>query len=208
MSTDQTRPEAFIAPVQPEDVRKANLKGVQPSIGTASGIAAMQAAGIKPTKPEHEGSPVPIAGGPPEPDLKGLGTAKSPVGAQAQPAAFVSNGSIPGNVSASNYGFVPVGQLDRDPKRAHEIAKAQIEAPSKAGNLHSDGPPRLTREQIDRANASELRAAAYDRGFDLGTERGSRGTRAAFIEAQNKRYGEEKSAATTSQATPQSPAKT
>lgn len=193
MADNQQKQEALIAPEQPEAVRKANLQGVAPATGTASGLAAAHAAGIDLRgKSGDGGSSVPIAGGMPEPDLKGLGTQKEPIGAQAQAATFVSNGSIPANVGASNYGFVPVSQLDADPRRAHEIAKAQVESPTKIGNLQSDGPPRLTREQIERCNANELRAAAYDRGLDLGAERGSRGTRQAFIEAQNKHYGVEK----------------
>ena len=178
--------KAFDAPEQPEDVRKANLKGVAPATGTASGLAAAAAKGvdIRP-KPENDGSTNEIAGGAPEPDLKGAGSPSEPKGAQAQPASFVSNGSVPANVGASNYGFVSSALLGATAEESHEIAKRQVETPQKQSSM-SDEIPRIPRETIDRMNGAELRAAAFDRGYDLGTQRGNRGTRVAFIKAQNE----------------------
>lgn len=186
MAEDQKSSAGYDAPEQPENIRKANLSGVTPNSATASGLAARDAFQGEPDRPENHGSTVPIAGGEPQPDLQGLGTAAEPVGAQAQQATFVPNGSVPAGMAASNYGFVSAGALHSDPAQALEAQRVMVSSPTKQSRIEGDeyGARLLTDAEIDRANPNELRAAAIDRGFDLGAERGGRGTRAAFKEAQ------------------------
>lgn len=185
---DETK-AGYDAPEQDEEVRRANLSGVAPNTTTASGLAARDLFIGEPERPEEHGSTVPIAGGPPQPDLQGISPPGEPVGAQAQRAAFVANGSIPANMGPSNYGFVSAGALHADPARALEAQRVTVNTPTKRLRVEGDefGPRLLTDEEIERANGNELRAAAIDRGFDLGDQmRGSRGTRAAFRIAQNE----------------------
>lgn len=187
MAKDATGAGADL-PLQDEDVRAAILSTAPQGSGTATGKAAGEADEEIPSGKDR-GSVVPIAGGSIKPDAVVAGKA---IGNQLEPAAFTSNGSIPLGMVGSPGGSVPVGALGLSPEEAFRRSEESINAASSASAVHS-GFARVSRRTIETASAANLRAAAQDRGWDIGLEAGSRVTRARFIALQNEKLGEEKS---------------
>lgn len=187
-------------PVQSDEERRNVLAGATGGTGTATGQEKARLAAEdegKAARPEGEdrGSKVPIAGGDEiVADASGNDVQK-PIGAQAEPASFTSNGSLPlGNVATPG-GLVPVSAVEASPeaatKRLEEAAATPQGKPRIAGEFD-----RVPRSVIENASAADLRAAASDRGWDLGSEAGARVTRARFLKMQNEKLGEEGAADT------------
>lgn len=177
-------------PVQDEQTRKNILAGTPISDATATGkerARLHENADDDIPQGEDRGSRVPIAGGDSiRPDAEGPSEG---AGGQIQPAIFSPNGTVPLGMVGSPSGPVPVGALGLDP---HESNKRLREAVGASGRpaVHQ-GFERVPRATIENASAASLRSAAEDRGYDLGPEAGARVTRARFIDAQNKAFGNE-----------------
>ena len=127
------------------------------------------------------GSELEIAGGDPQPDHPPH-EAPSPVGAQAQPSNFTTNGSLPVNMVASPSGLVPVSAVTADPAQGATLIQENLDITSKA--VLKSGSEKLSRAKIESMSAGDLRAVAHDRGYDVGEQSGSRTTRKKFIQAQ------------------------
>lgn len=128
------------------------------------------------------GSELEIAGGEPQSDHAPF-EAPAPVGAQAQPSNFTTNGSLPVNMVASPSGLVPVSAVTSDPAQGAQLVQDNLDITSRA--VLKSGAQKLSRAKIESMTAGDLRAVAHDRGYDLGSDNaGSRTTRRAFIAAQ------------------------
>lgn len=174
------------APIQSDEAREKVLGQVGTGGGTATGQARSHFLGDEKERIEgleSRGSTQEIAGGEPVADASGNDTQK-PRGAQAQPSAFVSNGSLPVNMVASGSGPVPVSSVTSNPEDAARMAAESIKAHD--DHVLRSGATKLSRAQIESMSGAELRAVASDRGYDLGEQGGNRTTRRRFIEAQNK----------------------
>lgn len=190
MAEKQETEHLLELPVQDEETRKNILAATPISDATATGkerARLHEDADANIPEGEDQGSKVPIAGGDELiPDAEGP---QQPVGGQTQPAIMTPNGSLPLGMVGSPSGPVPVGALGLPP---HEANKRLREAVGASGRpaVH-EGFERVPRSVIENASAASLRAAAQDRGYDIGPEAGARVTRARFIEAQNKAFGGE-----------------
>lgn len=157
--------------------------------GTATGQALRDASNA-PEIPEGDdrGSKVPIEGGAHiKPDAVKPG--QKPHSLQAEPAIFVSNGSIDPDTVATPGGPVPAGATGQTQEQVEQHREDVREMLSKSAT--HEGFKRIPRATIDKATGAELRAAAADRGWDLGDEAGNRVTRARFIAKQNEELGSE-----------------
>lgn len=172
---------------QSEEAREKVLHQATGGLGTATGQAKANLLGHEDERLEglaSRGSEVPIAGGDQikadYPEHEGA----KPIGNQAVPAAFTTNGSLPLNMVPSPSGPVPASTVAGDQAAA---AQAVRRANKERDDLIlRSGAKKLSREQIEGMNAADLRAVAHDRGYDLGDYAGSRVTRRRFIEAQGK----------------------
>lgn len=175
------------APLQSEEAREKVIGSSTAGKGTAVGQAREHFLGNETERIENlesRGSTVEIAGGDPEPDAVNPG--QPPKGAQAQPSAFVSNGSIPVNMVPSGSGLVPVSSVTSDPEHATELVQRHQEEEDQF--VLRTGAKKLSRNQIEGMTGADLRAVAQDRGYDL-PEGGTRTTRRNFIKAQNADEG-------------------
>lgn len=178
--------EAGEYPVQTDEQRKAALSGVPSGQGSASGKERARLYDDTDKdipSGDDGGSKVPIAGGD-----SITAHEQVPVGGQAQPAIMTSNGSVPIGMVGSPGGPVPVGLVTSDHKEAVKLLQDQIDSSHAGkGSVH-EGFTRISRAQIEQASSASLRAAAHDRGWDIG-EGGARVTRARFITKQNEVLG-------------------
>jgi hypothetical protein len=169
-------------PVLQTEEQRARVLGSSSATGgnTATGVAMRELSGEREEnapKGEERGSTREIAGEP-RPDTD----PGEPQGAQAEPANYATNGSLPIGMVPSNVGLVPGAALglDRDETRRRAEESLASLAPKSA----EEGYRALTRAEIERATAPELRAIAHDRGYEMPNTPGGRSNRRAFIEAQ------------------------
>lgn len=158
------------------DVPPTRATGAETATGTAIAAAEHDI-----PKGADRGSKVKPVGGEVKPDADGP---QKPRGLQAEPAKFVSNGSLEPNTIASNSGPIPAVAVARDADHAAELVKQADESRTAA----LKGPrteKKLSDATVQRLGSAELRAIAEKRGYQIG-EAGTRVTRAAFIEAQAK----------------------
>lgn len=187
---EENDPHLLDLPVQSEETRKNILAGVPSSDATATGkerAAAHEGALDNIPQGEDQGSKIPIAGDI-RPDAEG---AQQPQGGQAKPAIMSPNGSVPLGHVGSPSGPVPVGALGLPAAEARKRLDATVAHSGTGRGAVHGGFERVPRSQIENASAAQLRAAANDRGWDLGPEAGARVTRARFIAKQNEELGEE-----------------
>lgn len=129
--------------------------------------------------------------GGPEPEDKILPdaiakTGPKPVGMQAEPAEFVSNGSIPPNHVASNSGLVPVSAIAATADEADALIETRNADRKAEHKARKSSRSKLDDSLIDKMSGAELRAVGHDRGYELSDTAGSRGTRAAFRRLQGE----------------------
>ena len=172
-------------PQQSEEGRKAALARAQLGTTTATGYEATRLAKEASGEEEDdspEGSEIPIAGGD---SLKPLVQvqASEPTGAQAIPAAFTVNGSIPAGFVGTPYGPAPVSAVTNDPQEAQKRIEQSLKDYDKALSRPTSADP-IPDEILERASGAELRAVAVDRGLDLGDVSGNRSTRTRFRQVQ------------------------
>lgn len=166
---------------QPAEAREANLSRTSAGSASASGQAAKILREGEPERPENEGSTLPVAGDP-TPDWDGPQVA---TGAQAVEAAYATNGTIPAGMTASPTGFVPASTVSSDPAEAQRIAQENLDNSAHKAAVGSE-PKWLSRSEVEAHSGAELRAVASDRGYDIPSTLGNRGTRRAFLKAQAK----------------------
>jgi hypothetical protein len=189
MTPERNGNEAPETPLQSEETRNAILAKTAAGRNTASGQArdaylAEDQGDERPDTPE--GSEIPIVGGEPQPDHPGEG-AKPNIGAQNAPANLASNGSLPVNHVASPTGLIPVSAVTSDPHQGARLVQENLDETEK--HLLRSGKPRLSRAKIESMSAHDLRAVAYDRGYDIGEYAGARTTRTRFLQAQHDDEG-------------------
>lgn len=167
--------------------REAGLSTVPPTRArgaeTATGAALRQQAEGDESIPKgkERGSQTPIDN-PPKPDAEAAG--QKPVGLQAQPARFTSNGSLEEGMVPSASGPVPMGAVTT----SAEDAKRRLAEVDKAHKdfLASRHPRRRIPEgELRRLGRPEVRAIGTQRGYDI-PDAGTRATTAAFLAAQEK----------------------
>lgn len=174
------------APIQDEETRKKILQnstaGGQTAVGRARdahlGDQAERIADLP------GGSEIAFAGGDSLPKDFPDHKPGAPVGAQAQPANYTTNGSLPLNMVASPSGLVPASAVSVDPAIAAQRVQEGMDS-LKAFTHRTGGYDRLSRAQIEGMSAGDLRAVASQRGYDIGEYAGSRATRKRFIAAQH-----------------------
>jgi hypothetical protein len=111
---------------------------------------------------------------------------QEPVGAMAEDARFLGNGTVPVGVLPSNSGFVPASAVvagQEDAERLLESHQKSVE--NQQRTLYADRKE-LTDDEIGRMGGAELRAVAHDRGYQISDALGTRGVRTAFRNAQSK----------------------
>lgn len=190
---EDTQKQAPDTPALPDDKREALIQSAQGG-NTATGKAQATLEDDNSGRvEENRGSTQPIVGGEPQP------TADAPenVGMQTQPAAFTVNGSLPVAHVASPAGLVPVSTVAATPEEANKKLQEHYDSIQAKPRVH-EGFKRVSRSQVANASAAELRAAAHDRGWDLGEEAGARVTRARFLAKQNEELGSEEDSEDTS----------
>ena len=111
-----------------------------------------------------------------------VGKPHKPIGAQKEPAVFVGNGAVDPNMVASPSGPVPISAVVTTPEEGEKRRKAQLETIETG--LARSRAKRLDEKLINSMSAAELRAVANDRGYEISSTAGRRGTRAAFIQLQ------------------------
>lgn len=182
MSTNKTT-QASETPVQdPEVTAKIvhnSSAGGQTAVGNER--ARLQAIADGTEFTGAGGSEIPIVGGDPKPDHASY-TAPEPVGAQALPSLFTTNGSLPVNQVGSPTGLVPVSAVTADPAVGAQLVQANLDAHKKV--ILKSGSVKLSRAQIESMSAGDLRAVASDRSYDIGEQGGTRTTRRKFLNAQ------------------------
>lgn len=200
MTPKKQADHGYDAPEQSEEAREAALSTVASTANTATGNAARELRGEAAEIPSgaERGSQIPIAGG--EPSADAVAEGAPPTGAQKQAAAFSSNGALEPNMVGSPSGPIPAHLAHADPAAQKKAVEEAVNSSKRLAG-HSDGPAPLSRAQIEAASGAILRAAAFDRGYDLGPQRGNRGTRAAFIKAQREALGEDSTEETSSETT-------
>ena len=153
------------------------------STGPESATGAALAAQAKEVPSGDErGSKVKTGEGDAQPDAK----VQAPVGAQAEPARFTSNGQVPHATVGSPTGSVPVSALASSPEDAEKRIDEQNEAHDDFVAKRLNRDRRLDPATLNRLSGAELRAIGAQRGYKLPDYSGSRTTRQAFIEAQDK----------------------
>lgn len=172
--------DVLTIPEQDEEARLRILARSPGGTGTATGVAQQHFSGEEDARIENledRGSTVPIAGGSPSADFA-AGEPSQPVGAQAQPAHYTVNGTIDPMMVATPGGPQPVGALAGTVSAAQGRVDETAEA-FKMQNRGFRGYEALDDAQIERLNGAELRAIAYDRGYDV-PEGGNRTVRMRF----------------------------
>jgi hypothetical protein len=148
-------------------------QGVKPSAQSASGLAA--------------------AGSPPGVDTAGKGgegasevgtdTILKPGknhGGQIEPAQFVVNGSVPYDYVPSPSGPVPASVITDDAKRTATVEAAR----QAARNATKNSLRFLTESDLQSMSPAEVRAVAWDRGYEM-KDGGRAAVRRAFAAAQD-----------------------
>lgn len=169
------------APNQPAEDRAAVLERAQTGLATATGVERARLEGADEDIPQGKdrGSTVEIEGDP-QPDFA-AGKSSKPQGSQAKPANFAVNGSLPVNHVPSPSGPVPAGAT-----RETNVDSAELYASHEDEHRLSAGEP-IPEEVIDRLSATELRAIAADRGYNI-PHGGTRTTRARLRAEEEKRF--------------------
>jgi hypothetical protein len=189
-------------PLQSEDAKKTviarSAAGGLTAVGAERARLLAEEAGDDDSD-RPRGSEIPIVGGDPKADFPSH-KAPKPVGAQAEPSQFTTNGSLPVNHVASPSGLVPVSAVTNDPTRGAELVQTNLDDTER--QLLRSGFEKLSRSKIESMDAGTLRAVASDRGYDIGDYAGQRATRARFIAAQNKDEGLNETTAATETNTP------
>jgi hypothetical protein len=185
--------EAPAFPSQSEETRENVLNHAPQGDGTATGVALQDLRG------EHDerlkdlpgGSEQPIEGGDQiKPDYPPMKAAK-PVGMQAEPAIYTSNGTLPVGHVPSPSGLVPAAAQGLTGKAAVDAVDNSLKSlADHAGRISSNTP--LSDSKIESISAAELRAIGHTRGYDLGEYAGARTTRRRFREAQKNDKGLDK----------------
>ncbi len=134
---------------------------------------------------EEEGSILEVIGGPEFGDFAPVDSME-PFGAQAAPANWATNGSLPVNQVASPSGPVPVSSLGLSPEDSLKKLTEQRDAQRPGGRITSKYQP-LSRNQVERMSGSELRAVAHDRGYEMSAT-GNRSTRRSFLDKQKAEF--------------------
>lgn len=164
---------------------------------SATGAALESATKEIPTG-EDRGSTTPIVG-----DIR-PDSEREAQGAQTEPARFTSNGQLPHDMVPSPSGVVPVGAV----ATSQEDAKARVEAVHKAHDefvqQRRARSRRLDEATVNRLTGAELRAIGEQRGYQIGNALGTRASRRAFLDAQDKDQNLDKPASAP-QPTPTSP---
>jgi hypothetical protein len=156
----------------------------QTGTGTATGQEARRRAGDEEVpKGKERGSTVKSSTPVPKADY--LGEGQAPIGRQKEEAIFVANGQIDPSFVASPSGPIPVSAVTSTPEEAEKRIEQQKKSIAESNKPFTRGR-RLSDEEISRMNGAELRAVAHDRGYDVSPNAGTRGTRAAFADAQKK----------------------
>jgi hypothetical protein len=110
---------------------------------------------------------------------------QAPQGLQAEPARFVTNGSLEPNMVASNSGPVPASAANFTPEAGEAAVEAQIKAEDDALRARFEQRQEIDEETISRMSAAEIRAVASDRGYtELDGIMGRKQSRSAFLTAQ------------------------
>lgn len=165
-----------------QSAREGNVgAGVPPtrqgSVFSATGQAVARELGAE-QPPEDRGAPdAPEA----EPDFM---EGAEPKGLQAEPARFVSNGSLEPNMVASPSGPIPASSVTATREDAEQRVEDHLAEHDRFVQQRSSQAKRLSQATIDRVGGAELRAIARQRGYDI-VEGGNRTTRRAFAAAQN-----------------------
>lgn len=190
--------ESTEIPVQTDELRDVNLSRAPTGSGTATGQAIADRSGEEAERIssiENRGSPQEVAGGDSiKADFAG-GETSEPIGLQAEPAQFAVNGTLNPAMVASPTGLVPVGAVATSPEDAVRRVEENLRAQEDAARTKSSLEP-IDERLIDRLSAPELRAIAFDRGYDVG-QSGGRVTRERFkhLQAEDKRFSDRKGAA-------------
>jgi hypothetical protein len=184
---DQKKHSGSDAPIQDDETRNKILAnstaGGQTAVGRAR-EAHLSDDQAKKIADLPGGSELPIAGGDSLPKDFPDHTPGAPVGAQAQPANYTTNGSLPLNHVATPSGLVPASAVSADPAIAAQRVQDTMDA-HKVAVLRTGSDQRISRAKIESMNAGDLRAVASQRGYDIGDYAGTRATRRRFIAAQN-----------------------
>lgn len=178
--------EELHAPLQDEETRTKVLQNSTAGAMTAVGRARDFHLGDQEDRTDKlpGGSEIPIAGGDSIKSDFAQHEVQEPTGAQAEPAIYTTNGTLPVNMVPSPSGLVPAGAVAGDPREA--LRRTQEALDAHADSVHrTGGYARLSRTQIETMGAGDLRSVASQRGYDLGEYAGSRATRRRFIAAQN-----------------------
>lgn len=186
MSARKKAADAPTIPEQSDEARKATLTNAPKGLGTATGVEHERLFGDQEDRIknlESRGSTVPIAGGDEIKADFAASESAAPVGAQAQPANWTSNGVLPPNMVASPSGPVPVSSVTSSIEEAQKRSEENLK--SHEDFVLRSGGEKLSRDRIEGLQAADLRAIAHDRGYDLGEYAGNRVTRRRFIEAQD-----------------------
>ncbi len=146
------------------------------STGSATGAQLAAASKQIPTG-DDRGSKVPIKGDPKD---------SAPQGAQAEPARFGTNGSLPHRTVGSPSGPVPVGALKGSKESVEAAAEANLAAHDAFVAERNARDRRLTDAEINRVSAAELRAIGAQRGYKLSDYAGVRVVRTQFTDLQAK----------------------
>jgi hypothetical protein len=177
--------EAPEYPLQSEETRERVLNHAPSGEGTATGLALQDLNGEHDERLanlESRGSTQPIAGGDQIKADYPPNKAAKPVGAQAEPAIYTSNGTLPVGHVPSSSGLVPVAATGRTGQDAVKAVDDSLK--SLADHENRPNNRKLSDAEIERLNAPDLRAIAYTRGYDIGEYAGARTTRRRFREQQ------------------------
>lgn len=132
---------------------------------------------------KEAGSQVPVVGGDPQPDAIGKGN--KPKGLQAEPALFVSNGSISSTDVPTPQGLQPIGAIATSPEHGEQLQAQRKADHQKYVDKTKVHTHKLDEATVGRLHRTELRAIGLQRGYKM-PESGHRVTRAAFLDAQSK----------------------
>lgn len=158
-----------------EEARKDLIAdGTTPSSATASGLAALGSPGAKSTAKEPENAEGVVA--------DAVKPGAPPFGDQTTAAFFTRSGSIPGNSIPSPSGPVPASTIADEATRDAAVKAARDGARS-SHLAQRNGRLRISDEAAGRMSPAELRAVAYDRGYN-GVEGGRASVLRKFLDAQ------------------------
>lgn len=147
--------------------------------GTATGEALVEAEGRELPTGKDRGSTAPGAG-------EATAPGDAPKGSQAKPAKFTSNGSLPNRQLPTPSGPVPASAIHKTKDAADQAVDQNSEAIDAAQEgSYGIGGQRLSEATVGRLGRAELQAIAHTRGYGIDPMLGTRGTRNAFLRAQD-----------------------